>query len=102
MLTQQDLIADAIAHRREVEFVYDGLRRVVIPAALGYSQLGKLALRGYQVAGESRSGLAHGHQWRLYSVDKIQGLYVTEEHFADAPPGYRRSDSQLRTILAQL
>lgn len=91
-------LCDAIAARRLIRFHYDGHPRVVQPAAYGRHRKGEhgLKLRGYQVAGSTTEGTLP--DWRLFSVERIQGLQVLPETFADAPPGYRRGDAHLHVL----
>lgn len=91
-------LADAIRQRRIVTFVYDGCPRVVQPAAYGrHRTTDKLSLRGYQIDGASNSRTPP--LWDLFTVEKIQGLRVTDETFPDDPPLYRRGDKQLHVIV---
>lgn len=88
-------LSDAIEARRVVAFTYDGLPRIVHPAALGeHISTGKLSLRGYQVGGRSKSRPVP--LWDLFTVAKITGLVVTSEKFETNPPGFRPGDKHLR------
>lgn len=95
-----DEVLQAIRDKREIEFLYDGLPRVVRPAAVGkHASTGRELLRGYQVAGASRSNALPA--WEFYSLVKIGNLVVTGRLF-EVPPGYVRNDSHLETIFGQL
>ena len=95
-----DEVLRAIGDQREIEFVYDGLPRVVRPAAVGrHATTGRELLRGYQVDGVSKSNTLPA--WELYSLLKINNLVVTERLF-EVPPGYVRDDSHLGLIFGQL
>ncbi|HET8556260.1 MAG TPA: hypothetical protein VFL58_03005 [Gaiellaceae bacterium] len=93
--------ADAINRRLLVRFNYDGFERVVIPAAYGLNRhSGNELIRAYQVAGgDSTRALP---VWSLFNAAKVIGGAVTEERFADVPPGYERNDSAMDVIYAQL
>ncbi|WP_205858664.1 hypothetical protein [Plantibacter sp. M259] len=94
-------IDDAINDRVEIEFTYDGLPRVVQPAAHGtHVSTGKELLRGYQTGGTSATRSVP--LWDLFSVAKIESLVVTERRFDANPPGYSPDDRHLGEIYAQL
>lgn len=94
-------IADAIQNKRVLEFVYDGLSRVVEPHALGCSRAGHELLRCYQIGGESHHPPIP--DWRLMTVSKIHSLAVVQNrHFASPRPGYKRGDSAMARIYSQL
>lgn len=93
-----DEILTAIRLRRLLRFQYDGLLRVVIPVAYGtHVRTGKAALRAMQTAGNSSRGSLP--VWRLFSEDKIIGVTVLEESFAENPVGYRRGDKDLKVLV---
>ena len=94
------LLVSAIKEKRIVTFNYDGLDRVVECATLGYTTAGMPAVRGYQTAGDTHSGTVPC--WRLFRIDKIQGLVLTEEHFYSEPPFYKKSDPAFSRIDAEL
>lgn len=92
---------DAIEQRREIEFAYEGLPRIVQPAAHGiHKTTGNEILRGYQVGGASSSRPLP--DWRIYLVSKIQSLVVSERTFLNEPPDYKSDDSAMQTIFSQL
>jgi hypothetical protein len=94
-------LTSAIRQRRLVEFTYDGLERVVVPAAYGRNNnTGNELLRGYQVRG--RDAARPIPAWSVFRVDKIVGGRVLDEQFADDPPGYQPGDSAMDVIFAQL
>lgn len=96
-----DALINAIQGRREIEFTYDGLHRVVRPAALGtHVSTGEVLLRGYQVSGASQSNSLPA--WELYATQKIAALVITERVFGEDPPGYVRGDRHLNAIVAEL
>lgn len=91
----------AITNRLEIEFTYKGLLRVVRPGAYGvHHTTNNVFLRGYQIAGQSSSRTPP--LWDMYSEDKIDGLVVTDRHFADDPPDYARGDKHMSEIFAEL
>jgi predicted DNA-binding transcriptional regulator YafY len=94
-------LADAIQNKRVLEFIYDGCHRIVEPHAVGYSSERNLLLRCYQVEGQSRRSPIP--DWRLMTVAKIKNLTVVpDRHFTSPRAGYKRGDSSMVTIYAQL
>lgn len=91
-------IISAILDNRMITFTYDGLPRTVEPHALGSTAKGKIVLRGYQPEGETNTQFG----WKLFSVDKIENLVVSNDNFAGPREGYKRDDSAMKTIEAQL
>lgn len=68
------LFAQAMAERRQILCEYDGYRRELCPIILGRSRGEEKAL-AYQFAGESRSGLPAGGEWKclwLFKVSNVQ------------------------------
>lgn len=92
------ILIDAIRERRILSFNYDGLAREVEPHAVGTTSKGKLVLRGFQPDGETQRGLG----WKLFTVDKIEDLFVRAATFAGPRDGYRMGDKQIANILEQL
>jgi hypothetical protein len=93
-------VCAAIAGRRFLQFQYKGRWRVVYPCAHGWLDTGNAALRAHQVslvAGSLR--VAPG---RLYLIEHMRGVTVTDQHFDDPPPGYRRDDRGMVRIHCQL
>jgi predicted DNA-binding transcriptional regulator YafY len=78
-IVNADLIR-AIVDRYLVEFVYNtGGSRIVEPHDYGI-QRGVESLLGFQLGGESRSGMASG--WKHFKVARIRQLRVLDRHFA--------------------
>jgi hypothetical protein len=95
-----DLINSAIAERRVLRIFYDPGVRFVEPHAHGLSQDGNGLLRAFQVSGASASG--EQTHWKLFRTDKIEAIKATDSTFDEPRPGYRRGDSAMATIYAQL
>lgn len=92
-------IIDAIRDKQLLSFTYDGLPRLVEPHTVGLSTAGNPVMRCFQVRGSHKKA---GHDWDLVNLEKIVGLAVTGEHFACPRPGYKRGDSAMSTIYAEL
>jgi hypothetical protein len=90
----------AIENRKLVELTYDGLPRRVIPTAYGMvKSTGNVAVRAYLVGGATHSA---GSPWRLFLVAKMVNPVMLDEGFITNPPGYKKGDSGLNPIYAQL
>ena len=99
-MSRYGAICDAINEGWFVEFLYDGLVRVVIPAHVGVLN-GEHTLVGYQVDGESN----HGNipDWRHFHVRKIRNFRVLELPIEFFPPGYKPGAGRLRmTVCCEL
>lgn len=92
-------IISAIRNRECLSFTYGGLFRLVQPVAVGVSTAGHAVLRCYQVAG---GHVRPGHDWNFCELAKMSNLKPTGEHFVGEPPGYRRGDSGMIRIYAEL
>lgn len=96
-----DTFVEAIQSRRLLRFYYDGHLRIVIPATYGsHASTGNLTLKAYQVHGTSKSRVVPF--WGSFLIDQIERLEMLPERFEDSPPGYSKSDSQIKPIIAEL
>jgi hypothetical protein len=89
------LIVDAILHKRRLRFTYNGQPRLVEPQCYGVGTTGTELLRAHQL----RGGLPPEP---LFEVRKIQQLEVLDEAFTRPGPHYRKDDSAMRIIFCQL
>ena len=94
------LLAQAIAERRLIELRYGSFVRVVEPHAYGVDASGVEKLRCWQVSGGSDSAERSG--WKLFMADHIRSTTMCEGQFSSARPGYKRQDTAMRRIYAQL
>jgi hypothetical protein len=69
------LFARAMAEHKQVLCLYGGYRRELCPIILGHSQGEEKALT-YQFAGESRSGLPPGGEWRCLFLSKVSDVQL--------------------------
>lgn len=92
-------ICRAIRERRVIRFLYnDDLRRVE-PFCYGESPKGKELLRAYQIGGGSASDSLG---WKLFDVEKIEALSVTDATFEGRRPFYNPQDSAMETIYCRV
>lgn len=92
-------IINAICTKQLLSFTYGGLPRLVEPHAVGLSTAGNQVMRCFQVGGSHKKA---GHDWELVKLEKIVGLVATGKYFAGPRPGYKRGDSAMSTIHAEL
>ncbi len=95
-----ELIKNAIEHKRLLRFYYDDGLRVVEPFCYGLSSAGHQVLRAYQVAGYSKSGPPVG--WRLYKLSDMKNIALADERFEIIRPGYNPNDSGMTQIYSRV
>jgi hypothetical protein len=92
---------DAINRRRIVRFSYDGFERIVMPAAYGLNRhTGNELVRAYQIAGGDANRSIPA--WSLFNAANVVDASLTGEDFEGLPPGYKRNDTAMDVIYAQL
>ena len=85
----------AIKHKQRLRFMYNRKWRFVEPQCYGIGTRGTELLRAHQLRG--------GQQREpLFDVSKIVGLQVLNEAFDRPGPNYKKNDSAMTTIFAQL
>lgn len=100
----QKVITDAIKNRRKVSFYYNGPQRpekirvkpgrriLVEPTALGLTEKGNLALKGYvKPPSVTKTGFDK-HNWRTFLLNRIHRLELTDDTFNQPQPGYKPGD----------
>lgn len=85
----------AIEQKRRLRFVYNGRTRLVEPQCYGIGTRGTELLRAHQLQG----GQEHEP---LFDVARIADLQVLDEGFDRPGPNYKKGDSAMKTIFAQL
>jgi hypothetical protein len=93
-------VISAIKNKHVLSFFYDDALRSVEPQTYGISTAGHPVLRGYQIAGGSKSGQTIG--LRLYELAKMEGLRDTKKRFAKARPQHKSKDSAMSRVIASL
>ena len=101
---QTPLICQAISELKALEFLYedadgDARRRVVEPYAYGRTRRDREALRGYQVGGSSETAVPG---WKLFIVERMSGLRMTERSFDGSAPGYAHGDIALSPLYCRV
>jgi hypothetical protein len=88
-------LVQAINSRHRLRFVYNGRERTVEPQCYGIDTRGTELLRAHQLAGGSQAE-------PLFDVSKIGGLVLLEQQFSAPGPHYKKNDSAMVRIFAQL
>jgi hypothetical protein len=89
------VIIEAINSKRRLSFTYSGRTRIAEPQCYGIGTKGTELLRVHQIQG----GL---QREPLFDVSKISDLAALDQHFTKPGPNYKRNDSAMKTIFAQL
>jgi hypothetical protein len=102
----QKVITDAIKNRRKLSFYYNGPtrprkdsvkpgRRILVePTALGVTEKGNLAVKGYvKPPSVTKTGFEK-HNWRTFLLNRIHRLELTDDVFNQPQPGYKSGDDR--------
>ncbi len=84
----------AINEKRRISFIYNNKRRIAEPQCYGIGTKGTELLRVHQLEGGSE-------REPLFDVSKMQELQ-TLDTFSKPGPNYKRNDSAMQIIFAQL
>jgi hypothetical protein len=96
MNSSSALLIDAIRRRRRLRFIYNGKARLAEPQCYGVGHKGTELLRVHQLQGGSQ-------REPLFDVAKISGLVILDDEIFTRPgPNYKKNDSAMKTIFAQL
>ena len=93
-------IFDAISDMKLIEFSYNGKYRIVEPHAYGISKAGNDVLRAFQIKGGSISDQNTG--WKIFQVDDMTNINISEEIFDGPHSGYKKGDSAMVKIYTEL
>jgi hypothetical protein len=94
----REIICQAIKERIVIQFLYEGQPRIVEPFTLGYHKdTGNLVLSAYRVGGFSKS--QSDTPWRLYIIDDIRNLSLSNSQAKSYRKGYNPSDSRMSSII---
>ena len=89
------LILESIRTRRRLRFLYNGRVRIVEPQCYGTGTKGTELVRVHQLQGGDQ-------REPLFDVSKIKHLVMLDETFTKPGPNYKKGDSAMKTIFAQL
>jgi hypothetical protein len=89
------VLVRAIERRQRLRFLYNGRGRLVEPQCYGVGTRGTELLRVHQLQGGQE-------REPLFDVSRIANLEVLDEVFDRPGPNYRKGDSAMKTIFAQL
>jgi predicted DNA-binding transcriptional regulator YafY len=89
------LILESIRTRRRLRFLYNGRVRIVEPQCYGIGTKGTELVRVHQLQGGDQ-------REPLFDVSKIKDLVMLDETFTKPGPNYKKDDSAMKTIFAQL
>ena len=95
-----NLLRSAIAERRVVTFMLDGMQRVAEPHDYGLIDR-EPRLFFYQIGGKSRSGRPVGWRWAK-PVSRITQLNVLDRHFAGPRPAPTGQHVKWDTLFASV
>lgn len=90
-----ELLLTAIRKKRRIHFVYHGKHRIAEPQCYGISTAGKEVVRVFQVSGGTQNE-------PLFEVSKMQQLFLSNELFESPGPNFKRGDSAMSVIFAEL
>ena len=90
----ESLITRAIETKTVLRLYYDPGWRFIEPHCLGVGKDGQILLRAYQIHGATRSG--EDRSWKLFRLDKLHLLEVTNDNFIGPRPLYNPNDSAMK------
>lgn len=96
---KKDLLCRAITDKYLVQFKYDGRSRIVEPFVCGISTAGNYVLRGFQIRGSDKTKPLC---WRLYELEEILQMNITQHNFNGKRPEYNPEDSTMTKIFCQI
>jgi len=101
MPTVQETIVNAIHNKLIVTATYQGLSRVMCPHVIGYKDGTKLNALFFQFAGQSKSGLPAGGQWRCCHVDELSNVQTSAGEWHTGP-GHTRPQNCVDSPIAEV
>jgi hypothetical protein len=97
----RDLMVAAINGRKIVNIWYEPGTRSIECHALGFGSDGQVLLRAFQTEGASASN--EHVNWKLFRLDRMRNVELTDIEFLGPRPGYKLNDRAMtRGIICQL
>ena len=97
----QATLSLAILERRIIVFMYDRHFRKAIPATLGVSNNEYVMLSAYQIGGVHSNG-SRREDWVFCNIMDISSLEITDCAFDKDPPNFKKNNTRLHKIIAEL
>ena len=91
------LFAEAMADRKQIVCVYDGYPRELCAIVLGHTKRQEVALV-YQFAGESKSGLPPGGQWKCLHLIKISDVKLRDGPWHAGSSRHKRAQACVEIV----
>jgi hypothetical protein len=89
------IIVEAINSMRTVSFTYNETPRIAEPQCYGIGTKGTELLRAHQIRGGRE-------REPLFDVSKMRDLVALDQYFTKPGPNYKKNDSAMKIIFAQL
>lgn len=100
-MTNLEIINHAIANRYVITFLYKGVTRTVEPYVTGiHRNTDNKILRAWILSGTTTPTADSG--WRLFRLDWLSNLNVTNRQFDPIRPGYDRNDDHMSMTYARI
>jgi hypothetical protein len=100
-MTNLQTIVTAIQNRKVIRFTYKHLQRTVEPFLAGrHEDTGNDSLRAWVLQGTRSSN--SDSSWRLYTIDEMRDLEITNQQFSGQRPGYDRFDDDMTITYARV
>jgi predicted DNA-binding transcriptional regulator YafY len=89
---RRDLICNAIAEKKIIQFRYDGYTRIVEPFCCGINTKDNYVLRSFQIGGHSST---KKNGWKMFDLADISKLEILDDRFEGNRKGYNPKDSAM-------
>jgi predicted DNA-binding transcriptional regulator YafY len=89
----------ALENNKLLSFHYDEQLRIIEPHSFGITAKGDLAVRGFQVSGESSQPLPG---WRMFRLDKFEHARPLATDSQAPRPDFKSNDKHLAHILLEI
>ena len=96
---KKDLLCRAIADKLIVQFKYDGRSRIVEPFCCGIGIENNYVLRGFQIRGSDKTKPLC---WRLYELEEMSHLNITQHRFKGKREEYNPQDSAIIKVFCRI